>query len=241
MSADPVKRLDIAGIAAAREPLNVRHPSWPSVGACLPRARWSGAHGVGNASTRPRNAPSSPGGRSREASMFSDPASLARRSVENRMPASTASMSRLISIKACGVTRGRVIELSTSLARPMIRRKGNGNALRRLLSVAAACLVLVGLTPSVQASASEDPAGLAESLVLSAVGPNVEAHSHPGTGHDGPGHCLSSSGCTSAAVLPEAAVLPIGKQAPTLIRADVSPYRWDTLPPLHPPNSANLG
>jgi len=125
----------------------------------------------------------------------------------------------------------------------MIRRKGRGNALRRLLlRVAVACLILVGLPPNVQASASGDPAGISGSLVLSSLKPGLEADGdHSAVGHGGAEHCLSGPGCISATVLPEAAVLPIGKSAPTLTRADVSAHCWDTLPPLHPPNSANLG
>jgi len=116
------------------------------------------------------------------------------------------------------------------------------NAFRRLLQVAAACLILVGLAPGVQASASGDPTEISGSLVLSSLEPDLEADSHhSAAGHGGAGHCLSGPGCTSAAVLPEAAVLSIGKSAPTLIGADVSAHCWDTLPPLHPPNSANLG
>jgi hypothetical protein len=123
----------------------------------------------------------------------------------------------------------------------MIRRKGKGNALRRLLSVAAACLVLVGLAPNVQASASGDPAGISGSFVLSALEPGLEAdRHHEAVGHGGAVHCLSGPGCISAAVLPEAAVLLIGKSAPTLIGADLYPHSWDTFPPLHPPNSAAL-
>ena len=119
----------------------------------------------------------------------------------------------------------------------MIRRHGRGNTLRRLLRVAVACLVLVGLAPSLQASASGGPAEFLGSLVLSSLEPGVEAHSHDSAvGHGGAGHCLSGPGCTSAAVLPEAAVLLIGKSVPTLIGADVSAHCWDTLPPLHPPN-----
>ena len=124
----------------------------------------------------------------------------------------------------------------------MIRREGTGNAFHRLLRIAAACLVLVGLTPDFQASASGDPAGDSGSLVLSSLEPALEADGHhSAVGHGGAEHCLSGPGCTSAAVLPEAAVLPIGKSAPTLTRADVSAHCWDNLPPLHPPNSANLG
>ena len=124
----------------------------------------------------------------------------------------------------------------------MIRRKGSGNALRRLLRLAVACLILVGLAPSLQAGAIGDPAGTSGSLVLSSLKPNLEAnHHHSAAGHGGAVHCLSGPGCISAAVLPEATVLLIGKSVPTLIRADLSPHCWDTLPPLHPPNSANLG
>jgi hypothetical protein len=124
----------------------------------------------------------------------------------------------------------------------MIRRKGSGNALRRLLWVAVACLVLVGLAPSYPAIAGSGPAEFLEFLPLSSLEPGLEADSHhSAAGHGGAGHCLSGPGCTSAAVLPEAAVLPIGKSAPTLTRADVFAHCWDTLPPLHPPNSANLG
>jgi hypothetical protein len=124
----------------------------------------------------------------------------------------------------------------------MIRREGRGNAIRRLLRVAVACLILVGLAPDLQASASGHPAGLSGSLVLTSLRLSLDADSHhSAVCYGGAGHCLSGSGCTSAAILPEAVVLLIGKHAPTLIPADVSPHRWDTLPPLHPPNSANLG
>jgi hypothetical protein len=124
----------------------------------------------------------------------------------------------------------------------MIRREGAENAFRRLLRVAVACLVVVGLAQSAKAGASGDPGGFSGALILSSLKPSVEADSHhPAVGHGSAEHCLSGSGCTSAAVLPEAAVLPIGKSAPTLIRADVSAHCWNTLPPLHPPNSANLG
>jgi hypothetical protein len=120
----------------------------------------------------------------------------------------------------------------------MIRRKGRGNTLRRLLWLAAACLVLVGLAPSLQG----DPPGTSGSLVLSSLKPNPEAdHHHSAVRHGVTGNCLSGPGCTSAAVLPEAAVLLIGELAPTLITAGLSPHRWDTLPPLHPPNSSNFG
>ena len=124
----------------------------------------------------------------------------------------------------------------------MIRRKGKGNALRRLLWLAVACLILVWLAPSLQAGAIGDPAGASGSLVLSSLKPKLEAnHHHSAVGHGAAGHCLSGPGCTSVAVLPETAVLVIGKSAPTLIAADLSPHRWDTLPPLHPPNSPDLG
>ena len=113
---------------------------------------------------------------------------------------------------------------------------------RRLLRIAVAYLVLVGLTPDFQASASGDPVGNSGSPVLFSLEPGLAADSHhSAAGHGGAGHCLSGPGCTLAAVLPEAAVLPIGKSAPMLSRADVSAHCWDTLPPLHPPNSANLG
>jgi hypothetical protein len=124
----------------------------------------------------------------------------------------------------------------------MIRRKGRGHALRRLLRVAVACLVLVGHTPDGEAGAIGDPAGFSGSLVLSSFKPGLEADSHhAAVGHGGAVHCVSSSGCISAAVLPEAAVLLIGKLALMLIRADLSSHCWDTLPPLHPPNLSNLG
>ena len=124
----------------------------------------------------------------------------------------------------------------------MIRREGTGNAFHRLLRVAVACLVLVGIAPSSLTGASGYPAESSGSLVLSPLKPGVEAHSHhSAVGHGDAEHCLSGPGCIPAAVLPAAAVLLIGKSAPTLIRADLSPHCWDTLPPLHPPNSANLG
>jgi len=124
----------------------------------------------------------------------------------------------------------------------MIRHKGRGNALRRLLRAALACIILVGLALNFQASASGDPAGTSGSLVLFFLKPNLEAdHHHSAVGHGVAGHCLAGPSCTTVAVLPEAAVLLIGKPFPTLLRADVSPHCWDTLPPLHPPNSAKLG
>src|SRR5512132_935675 len=98
----------------------------------------------------------------------------------------------------------------------MIRRKGD--ALRRLLRLAAACLVLVGLAPSLQAGASGDPPGTSRSLVLSPFKPDPEAgHHRSAVGHCVTGHCLSGPGYTSAAVLPEGAVLLIGKASPTPI------------------------
>ena len=113
---------------------------------------------------------------------------------------------------------------------------------RRLLRTAVACLVLVGLAPDFQASASGDPGGNSGSLVLFSLEPALDTDSHhSAVGHGGAEHCLSGPGCTSAAVLPEATVLAIGKSAPMLTRADVSAHCWDTLPPLHPPNSAKLG
>jgi hypothetical protein len=113
---------------------------------------------------------------------------------------------------------------------------------RRLLRIAVAYLVVVGLAPDFQASASGDPVGSSGLLVLFSLEPALEADSHhSAVGHGGAEHCLSGPGCTSAAVLPEATVLAIGKSAPMLTRADVSAHCWDTLPPLHPPNSANLG
>ena len=60
----------------------------------------------------------------------------------------------------------------------MIRRKGRGHALRRLLRVAVACLVLVGHTPDGQAGASGDSRGFSGSLVLSSFKPGLEADSH---------------------------------------------------------------
>ena len=124
----------------------------------------------------------------------------------------------------------------------MSRRKGRGKALRRLLRAAVACLILVGLAPSLEASAIGEPAGFSEALALSSFETALQADGdHQASGHGGAEHCLSGPGCTSAAVLPEAADLLIGKAAPSLIRADLSPPRWGTLPPLHPPNPANLG
>jgi hypothetical protein len=115
-------------------------------------------------------------------------------------------------------------------------------AFRRLLRLAIACLILMGLAPDVQASASRGPTEIPGSHVLFSLEPGLEADGHhSGAGHGGAEHCLSGPGCTSAAVLPEAADLLIGKAAPTLIRSDLSPPRWGTLPPLHPPNSASPG
>jgi hypothetical protein len=104
-----------------------------------------------------------------------------------------------------------------------------------------ACVFLVGHIPDGQAGAASDPAGFSGSLVLSSHKPSLEADSHnAAVGHGVAVHCLSGPGCISAAVLPEAVVLLIGKLAPMLIRAELSPHCWDTLPPLHPPNSADL-
>jgi hypothetical protein len=123
----------------------------------------------------------------------------------------------------------------------MIRREGTENAFRRLLRIVVACLVLVGLAPDVQASASDDSARNSGSLVLSSLEPGLEAdRHHSAVGHGAAGHCSSGAGCTSVAVLSEAAVLAIGKSAPTLIGADVFAHCWDTLPLLHPPKSAAL-
>ena len=140
------------------------------------------------------------------------------------------------------MARGRVTGISTSFALRMIRRNAQRNAIRRLLRLAVACLILVGLAPSLQAGAGGDPAATSGLLVLSSLKPNLEAdHHHSAVGHGAAGHCLSGSGCTSVAVLPDAAVLLMGKASPTLIGSAPYAHGCDTLPPLHPPNSANLG
>jgi hypothetical protein len=68
------------------------------------------------------------------------------------------------------------------------------------------------------------PTELSGLLILSSLKSSLEADDHhSAAGHGGAEHCLSGPGCTSAPVLPEAAVLLIGKSAPMPIRADFSP------------------
>jgi hypothetical protein len=74
-------------------------------------------------------------------------------------------------------------------------------------------------------------------LALSAA-LGLEIDRHQATpGHSG-GHCVAGPGCASAAVVPEAAALRLGKYSPRLVRTDLLAHERNIRPPLHPPNPA---
>ena len=119
----------------------------------------------------------------------------------------------------------------------MIRREGRTCA-PQAAPVAAACLVSSGIRQTAMPVRAAIRRGSQDRSTCRRSSLTRADHHHSAVGQ-GAVHCLSGPGCISAAVLPDAAVLVIGKSAPALIAADLSPHRWDTLPPLHPPNFSN--